>query len=71
MKKTDAIENVICSVETMSRHPELYHYTKPAAFEGIVGSQTLWCSHYREMLDTDEVRLMRNLLPPAVAPRPL
>lgn len=69
MNKTTNVENVICSVETMSRHPELYHYTKPAAFEGIVGSQTLWCSHYREMLDTEEVRLMRDLLPPAVAPR--
>ena len=49
--------------------PELYHYTRPAAFEGIIGSQTLWCSHYREMLDTNEVRLMRDLLPAAVAPR--
>ena len=69
MNKIANVENVICSVETMSRHPELYHYTKSAAFEGIVGSQTLWCSHYREMVDTDEVRLMRDLLPPAVAPR--
>jgi hypothetical protein len=63
------VENVVCSIETMSRHPELYHYTKAPAFEGIVCSQTLWCSHYREMLDTDEVRLMRKLLPLAVAPR--
>jgi hypothetical protein len=69
MNKIANVENLICSAETMSLHPELYHYTKPAAFEGIVSSQTLWCSHYREMLDTDEVRLMRNLLPPAVAPR--
>jgi hypothetical protein len=69
MKKIANVENVVCSVQTMSRHPELYHYTKPAAFESIVGSQTLWCSHYREMSDTDEVKLMRALLPPAVAPR--
>jgi hypothetical protein len=68
MNKIANVENEICSVETMSRHPELYHYTKPEAFEGIVGSQTLWCSHYREMLDDTEVRLMRGLLPPAVAP---
>src|SRR5262252_6836036 len=59
MNKIANVENVVCSVETMSRHPELYHYTKPAAFEGILSSQTLWCSHYREMLDTDEVQLMR------------
>jgi hypothetical protein len=69
MNKIANVENVVCSVETMSRHPELYHYTKPAAFEGIGRSQTLWCSHYREMLDTNEIRLMRDLLPPAVAPR--
>jgi hypothetical protein len=69
MDKIANVENVVCSVETMSRHPELYHYTKPAAFEGIIGSQTLWCSHYREMLDTTEIRLMRDLLPAAVAPR--
>jgi hypothetical protein len=69
MNKIANVENTVCSVETMSRHPELYHYTKPAAFEGIIASQTLWCSHYREMLDTREVRLMRDLLPSAVAPR--
>jgi hypothetical protein len=69
MNKIANIENVVCSVETMSRHPELYHYTKPMGFRGIVGSQTLWCSHYREMLDTNELRLMRDLLPPAVGPR--
>jgi hypothetical protein len=68
MNKIANVENVVCSAETMSRHPELYHYTKPAAFEGIVGSQTLWCSHYSEMVDHDEIRLMRKLLPPAVAP---
>jgi hypothetical protein len=69
MNKVVTVENVVCSVDTMFRHPELYHYTKPAAFEGIVGSQALWCSHYREMLDSNEVRLMRDLLPSAVAPR--
>jgi hypothetical protein len=45
MNKIANVENVICSAETMTRHPELYHYTKPTAFEGIIGSQTLWCSH--------------------------
>jgi hypothetical protein len=69
MNKIANVENVVCSVETMYRHRELYHYTKSEAFEKIVASQTLWCSHYREMVDTNEVRLMRALLPPAVAPR--
>jgi hypothetical protein len=68
VNKIDNVENVICSAETMRRHPELYHYTKPAAFEGIIGSQTIWCSHYREMADANEVVLMRELMPPALAP---
>lgn len=69
MNNTRNIENTVCSAETMSGHPELYHYTNAAAFESIADSQTLWCSHYREMLDTEEVLLMRKLLPSAIAPR--
>jgi hypothetical protein len=38
MNKTSNLENVICSADTMAQHPELYHYTGPAAFEGIVAS---------------------------------
>ena len=59
---------MVSSVETLSRHRGLYHYTNLTAFEGIVRSQTLWCSHYSDMLDTDEVNLMRTLLVTAVAP---
>jgi hypothetical protein len=69
VNKIANVENVVCSVETLSRHREPYHYTNLTAFQGIVRSQTLWCSHYSEMLDTDEVNLMRTLLPQAVAPR--
>ena len=39
MNKIANVENVICSAETMARHPELFHYTGPAAFEEIVRSQ--------------------------------
>ncbi len=69
MNKIANIENVVCSVETMARHPKLYHYTNAGAFEAIIRSQTLWCSHYREMTDDKEFQLARTLLPAAVAPR--
>jgi hypothetical protein len=69
MNKIADVENVVCSAETKVRHPELYHYTRPEAFEGIIGTQSLWCSHYRDMADVTEVRLMRDLLSKAVAPR--
>jgi hypothetical protein len=49
MHKIANLENTICSTETISRHPQLYPYTGPAAFEGIATSQTLWCSHFSEI----------------------
>src|ERR1700683_3149195 len=66
--KIGNVENIICSAETKAQHPILYHYTSSGAFESIASSQSLWCSHYKTMLDSDEVVLMRRLLPPAVAP---
>jgi len=63
------LELTVCSIETQAKHPELFHYTKPAAFENIVKSNAFWASHYRDMADQGEVLLMRNRLPLAVAPR--
>jgi hypothetical protein len=62
-------ELVICTVETQAKHPELFHYTTPAAFANIVKSNTFWGSHYADMADQKEVLLMRDQLPAAVAPR--
>jgi hypothetical protein len=62
-------ELIICSVETQAKHPELFHYTKPAAFESIANSNALWASHYADMADQKEVLLLRDQLPAAVAPR--
>ena len=69
MNRVINVENIVCSEETLSRHAELYHYTDGGAFDGIVRSQTLWCSNFRKMLDRDEISLMRKMLPPAIAPR--
>jgi hypothetical protein len=63
------LELTVCSIETQAKHPELFHYTKPAAFENIVKSNTFWASHYRDMVDPTEVLLMRNRLPLAIGPR--
>jgi hypothetical protein len=68
MLTTDT-ELVVCSRETQAKHHELFHYTGRVAFENIVKSNTLWASHYADMADKEEVLLMRDLLPAAVAPR--
>jgi hypothetical protein len=59
----------VCSVETQAEHPELFHYTRSAAFEGIVKSNTFWASHYEDMADKKEVLLLREPLVAALAPR--
>jgi hypothetical protein len=62
-------ELVICIVETQAKHPELFHYTKSAAFESIVKSNAFWASHCADMADQKEILLLRDQLPAAVAPR--
>jgi hypothetical protein len=59
----------VCSVETQAEHPELFHYTRPAAFESIIKTNTFWASHYEDMVDKKEVLLLREPLIAALAPR--
>jgi hypothetical protein len=37
MNRIANVENIVCSVEMMSRHQELYHYTKPTGVPGHRG----------------------------------
>ncbi len=69
MNKIANVENIVCSASTKAAHGELFHYTRAAGFEGIIRSQTLWASHYRDVTDPDEITLMRERLPQAVAPQ--
>ena len=62
-------ELVVCSSETLATHPELFHYTSLDAFENIIKSNSFWASHYADMADKNEVLLMRDRLPAAIAPR--
>jgi hypothetical protein len=62
-------ELVVCSAETLGTHPELFHYTSLAAFQSIATSNSFWASHYADMTDKSEVLLMKDRLPPVIAPR--
>jgi hypothetical protein len=57
-----------CTPEIAGAHPELFHYTGLAAFESIIGTGTLWASHYRDLSDKEEVYSFRRLLPAAIFP---
>ena len=69
MSKIANIENEICSVETLSQHRELYHYTKACGVRGYYRVIDVVVLALSRDADEDEVRFMRGLLPPAVAPR--
>ncbi len=61
---------LVCDPQIWQMHPVLYHYTRPAAFENIVKSNSFWATHFRDMKDDPtEVIGLRKALPPAIAAR--
>ena len=56
------IELVVLSEMVLQAHPEVYHYTDERGFEGIVKSNTLWASFYKDLNDTTEVTSLREPL---------
>jgi hypothetical protein len=65
---TTTTDLTICSVETQARHPELYQYTTKSGLQGIVKSNTLWATCYRDLNDSTEVTLLREPLKSVIAP---
>lgn len=51
----------------MNRHQDLYHYTSREGLEGIWTSQTLRATHYQDLNDTSECRLIVDPLKAQVA----
>lgn len=56
MKEVDL---VIGSVQLQAEHPELFHYTTKIGFEKIVCSNTLWATYFKDLTDTDEIRVLK------------
>jgi len=70
---TRGVANVpllVCDPQVWRTHPELFHYTGRAGFEGIVGSNSFWATHFRDMKDDPtEVIGLRTSLTPVIAAR--
>jgi hypothetical protein len=58
---------LVCDPQVWRAHPELYHYTGRAGFEGIVKSSSFWATHFHDMKDPTEVVGLRTALPPVIA----
>jgi len=55
MRMTSSADQIIASTEFMMSHPELHHYTDLRGLEGIVRTNTLWATHFRDLNDREEV----------------
>jgi hypothetical protein len=50
-------------------HPELHHYTTAQGLAGILASNTIWATHFSDLNDSSEVKLLHAPLKQAVAAR--
>jgi hypothetical protein len=56
-EKIGAAEDAIVSL--VRDHPHLYHYTTEAGLKGIVESNSLWATYFRDMNDATEIHELR------------
>lgn len=59
----------ISSVAFQAAHPELHHYTNAAGLKGIVSTNTIWATHFRDLNDSTEVTHLRQSFADALALR--
>ena len=69
MTFTTSTDLTICSVAFQAAHPKLHHYTARSGLEGIVRSNTLWATRYRDLNDSEEIVHLKLPLAQALAPR--
>jgi hypothetical protein len=66
---TEEIQAVILEPRLAVERPEIFHYTNEAGLGGIVQTQTLWATHYTNLNDGSEVRLLKEPLTIALTKR--
>lgn len=69
MTQTEATDIEIASVSIMDAHRELHHYTTFNGLKGIVDTNSLFATHYRDLNDTSEVFHLKGRLVAELVPR--
>jgi hypothetical protein len=54
--------NPPCDPHFTAAHPELHHYTTFQGLKGIVETNTMWATHYRDLNDSTEVVHLKEIL---------
>lgn len=60
------MRKLIASENLPKEYPEIFHYTDSGGFQGILSTNTLWATHYRDLNDTTEVQFIREPLQAAI-----
>lgn len=69
MSLVKAVDLEISSIAFQAAHPELHHYTNEDGLRGILSTNTIWATHFRDLNDTTEVTHLRQSFEKALAPR--
>lgn len=69
MALTTSAEITVGSVEFQASHPKLHHYTAKPGLEGIIKSNSLWATRYRDLNNSAEIVNLKIPLAQALAPR--
>jgi DUF2971 family protein len=59
---TQSAPLTIVGKSLISDHPELHHYTTEAGLKGITNTNCLWATHFADLNDATEVRLLQEPL---------
>jgi hypothetical protein len=62
-------DTTIADPAFFSSHPELHHYTNLTGLQGIFQSNALWATHFADLNDATEIRLLKAPLEDATALR--
>jgi hypothetical protein len=66
---TQQVDLTTANAKLLAEHPELHHYTKYAGLKGIIETNVLRATHYRNLNDTMEISLLRQPLADALGLR--
>src|ERR1700674_1388241 len=62
MTDASAWNTDVVDVEFAATHPELHHYTDRAGLSGILASNRLWATRFRDLNDSTEAQVIRDPL---------
>lgn len=68
MHSIKAVDLEISSGDFKEKYPELHHYTNSGGLRGILSTNNIWATHFRDLNDSTEITHLRQKLIDAITP---